>query len=174
MLTKEKVQSICQAPLTMEDKLIKIVIGEKGIVSKKTIIEKYSIMAASINLTVKDSYYLEATRGKNPLIKINYKGKEYKGLYAIPERADNLENMVFSMLYLNFGLSFQDSLKRVIDFCKAKNLNYIAYLQNRNCFDTIKKQVGKYLDMQLENRPYNWHTVTSETLYAWKKRKRIK
>lgn len=169
MLTKEKLKSIIDCPVTIEDNLIRAIYQNGSIVTVKRLTELgYDIY--QVQLTCKKSFYLEYNH-KMKTVKLVYKGKEYDGLYAIPENASNIENMVFSLLVNDFSNTFQTCRQRVINFCRAKGINYDGYLANTNIFDTIKKKVGHYLDMKL-TRVDQWNTVSLETLIAWKARQK--
>lgn len=143
MLTKEKLQAICNNPITMDDLLIKTLHELGGVSTTVELSKKLDWPVSTVNLQIKKSFYVQ--KENRSLVRLNRKGKEPNGLYNTPEYAENIHDYVFSFLVQDYNQSFKGSLQKVIDFCTAKNIDWTGYLNNSNIFATVKKEVKKYL-----------------------------
>ena len=147
MLTREKFDSMVSNPNTVIKKILVFLKG-KHVCSFEDLEKHTGKPKKTLIVHIRKSPYLEYSIEHN-MIKLNRKGKDpykYGSLFDNPMLADNIHNLVFSLLWhANNKLTFKESLYYVKQWSRMTGKNYTGYENNKNIFQTIKKEINYWL-----------------------------
>lgn len=117
MLTTEKINRICDNPLTSEKKVICILwrqfqgVGKVDAILPQIAMERKTLLSVHVSR----SPYLEYI-ADGDFIKLHRRGKDiykYGKLYDNPYQATSVKNLVFSLLYKDIDQTFDDLVPKV-------------------------------------------------------------
>lgn len=150
MLTTERLTAICARPVTIHDRLIKIMHSQfRGACLIGELVTTSHMERGRLLLHCRKCPYLAYDRSTK-IVKLLRRRKnihEFGKLYDNPSEATSVHDFVFSLLYhAGNDLTFEDTIDDVQHYCKVNRKQIGMYATNKNIFGTVKKEVKVWLD----------------------------